>query len=43
MESSWNGSRIVSLKILNGYIDQTNKNPHYVHFRCVLLHIRDSL
>ena len=38
-----NGSRIVSLKILNGYVDQNKKIPQYVHLRCGLLHIKDSL
>ena len=30
-----NGSGIVSLKKMNGYVDQNNKNPHYVQFRCI--------
>ena len=38
-----NGSGIVSLKIFNGYVDQNKKIPQYVHLRCVLLHIKDSL
>ena len=38
-----NGSGIVSLKIFNGYVDQNKKNPIYVHLRCGLLHIKDSL
>ena len=38
-----NGSGIVSLKIINGYVDQNKKIPHYVHLRCGLLHIKDSL
>ena len=38
-----NGSGIVSLKIFNGYVDQNKKIPQYVHFRCGLLHIKDSL
>ena len=38
-----NGSGIVSLKIFNGYVDQNKKIPRYVHFRCGLLHIKDSL
>ena len=38
-----NGSGIVSLKIFNGYVDQNKKNPQYVHLRCGLLHIKDSL
>ena len=38
-----NGSGIVSLKVFNGYVDQNKKIPQYVHFRCGLLHIKDSL
>ena len=38
-----NGSGIVSLKIFNGYVDQIKKTPQYVHLRCDLLHIKDSL
>ena len=38
-----NGSGIVSLKIFNGYVDQSRKVPQYVHLRCGLLHIKDSL
>ena len=38
-----NGSGIVSLKIFNGYVDQIKKIPQYVHLRCGLLHIKDSL
>ena len=38
-----NGSSIVSLKIFNGYVDQIMKIPQYVHLRCGLLHIKDSL
>ena len=38
-----NGSGIVSLKIFNGYVDPVKKIPQYVHFRCGLLHIKDSL
>ena len=37
------GSSIVSLKIFNGYVDQNKKIPQYVHLRCCLLHIKDSL
>ena len=42
---SWikNGSGIVSLKIINGYVDPVKKIPRYVHFRRGLLHITDSL
>ena len=38
-----NGLDIVSLKIFNGYVDQNKKIPQYVHLRCGLLHIKDSL
>ena len=38
-----NGSGIVSLKIFNGYVDQNKKLPQYVHLRCGLIHIKDSL
>ena len=38
-----NGSGIVSLKIFNGYVDQKKKISQYVHLRCGLLHIKDSL
>ena len=38
-----NGLGIVSLKIFNGYVDPVKKIPQYVHFRCGLLHIKDSL
>ena len=38
-----NGSGIVSLKIFNGYVDAVKKIPQYVHLRCGLLHIKDSL
>ena len=38
-----NGSGTVSLKIFNGYVDQNKKIPQYVHLRCGLLHIKDSL
>ena len=37
------GSGIVTLKKLNGYVDQNKKIPHYVHLRCGFLHIKDSL
>ena len=37
-----NGLGIVSLKIFNGYVDQNKKISQYVHFRCGLLHIKDS-
>ena len=38
-----NGSGIVSLKIFKGYVNQKMKIPQYVHLRCGLLHIKDSL
>ena len=38
-----NGSGIVSLQIFNGYVDPVKKIPQYVHLRCGLLHIKDSL
>ena len=38
-----NGAGSVSLKIFNGYVDQTLKNPQYVHFRYGLLHNKNSL
>ena len=38
-----NGSGIVTLTIFNGFVDQNKKNPQYVHFRCGILLIKDSL
>ena len=38
-----NGADIVSLKNFNGYLVPVKKIPEYVHFRCGLLHIKDSL
>ena len=38
-----NGAGIISLKIFSGYIDQIEKNPQYVHFRCGRVHISKSL
>ena len=38
-----NGSSIVTLKILNVYVDQNQKVPQYVYFRRGFLHIKDSL
>ena len=38
-----NGSGIVTPKIINGYVDPDKKTPQYVHLRCGLLHIKDSL
>ena len=37
------GLGFVSLKIFNGYVDPLKKIPQYVHFRCGLFHIKDSL
>ena len=40
-----NGSGILSLKIVNGYVDEKKKTQyvHFIHFICGLLHIKDSL
>ena len=38
-----NGTEIVSLNKFNGYVDQVKKYSQYVHARCGLLHIDDSL
>ena len=38
-----NGAGVVSLKIFNGYVDQNQKIPQYVHFRCGRVHINKSL
>ena len=38
-----NGPSYVSLKLFNGCVDQNKKIPQYVHFRCGLLLIKDSL
>ena len=38
-----NGAGIISLKIINGYVDQIKKIPQYVHFRCGRVHINKSL
>ena len=38
-----NGAAIVSLKIFNGYLDQIEKTPQNVHFRCGRVHIIRSL
>ena len=38
-----NGSGIVSFKNFNIYVDQNQKIPQYVHFRCGSMHIKDSL
>ena len=37
-----NGSGIVSVKIFNGVLDPVEKIPQGVHFRCGLLHFKDS-
>ena len=37
-----NRSGIVSLKY-STVVDEKKKNPQYVHFRCGLLHIKDSI
>ena len=38
-----NGLGIISLRSISGYVDQNKKIHQYVHFRCGLLHIKDSL
>ena len=38
-----NGAGIISLKIFNGFVDQTKKIPQYVHFRCGRVHNNKSL
>ena len=38
-----NGAGVLSLKIFNGYVDQNQKIPQYVHFRCGRVHINKSL
>ena len=38
-----NGAGLISLKIFNGYVDQTKKVPQYVHFRCGRVHINRKL
>ena len=38
-----NGSRIVPLKLFNGFVDKNKKIPQNVHFRCGLLHFNNSL
>ena len=38
-----NGAGIISLKIINGYVDEKKKIPQYVHFRCGRVHINKSL
>ena len=37
------GAGILSLKLFNGYVDPVEKIPQDIHFRCGLLHIKDSL
>ena len=34
-----NGAGIISLKIINGYVDEKKKMPQYVFFRCGRVHI----
>ena len=38
-----NEACIISLKKINGYVDQNKKIPQYVHFRCGRVHINKSL
>ena len=38
-----NGLGVVSLKIINGYVDLVKKIPQYVQFRCGLLQVKESL
>ena len=38
-----NGSNVVSSEKLNGFVDQAKNIPQLVHFRCGLLHIKDSV
>ena len=38
-----NGAGIISVKIFNGFVDQNQKIPQYVHFRCGRVHINKSL
>ena len=38
-----NGAGIVSLEIFNGYLDEKEKIPQYVLFRCGRDHINNSL
>ena len=38
-----NGPGILSTKIFTGYVHQNEKTSQYVHFRCDLMHIKDSL
>ena len=38
-----NGAGIVSLKLVNGYVDQNKKIPQYFRFRCGRVHINKSL
>ena len=41
--SNENGAGIVSLKVLNGYVDERKEIPQYVHFRCGRVLIKNSL
>ena len=38
-----NGAGIISLKIFNGYVDENEKIPQYVHFTGGRVHINESL
>ena len=38
-----NGAGIVSLKIFNEYVDEIEKRPQYVHFRCGRVYFDSSL
>ena len=38
-----NGAGIISLKIFNGYVDEMEKKPQFVHFRCGRIHFNRSL
>ena len=38
-----NGAGIISLKIVNVYVDEKKRIPQYVHFRCGKVHIIKSL
>ena len=37
------GAGIVFVRIIKGYVDSAETIPQHVHFRCGLLHIKDSL
>ena len=38
-----NGAGIISLKLINGYVDQNKKIPQDVHFRCGRVHTNKGL